>query len=264
MWIGGKIRHRCWEPVRASQAQIALGSKPMPDTAYLTRVAKNGRVFKFRNLAGVVFGELTVLGVSKVTGIGSNRYWDCKCSCGVLVRCRGNHLTAPDSAKCKIRSCGNKTIHFTAPVEERFWRYVDKTGPCWVWTGAKSDLGYGNFTSLLGDRLTHRLSWMFCNGPIPDGLSVLHRCDNPPCCNPDHLFLGTQLENIHDAIAKGRMSNDHPRPKGSQHGMAKLTEDDVLYIRSSSETNLQLAERFRLSGGSVIWGIRNRKTWRHV
>src|SRR5882672_10379584 len=87
-----------------------------------------------------------------------------------------------------------------------FWRKVDKRPfGCWVWTAWKNSKGYGNFN--IGERKwkAHRLSYTFFYGPIPDGLLVLHRCDNPSCVNPDHLFLGTARDNFQDAISKKRL-----------------------------------------------------------
>jgi hypothetical protein len=88
----------------------------------------------------------------------------------------------------------------------RFLKRLRVTGGgCWEWTGATVPGGYGR---LRGDdarsTLAHRAAWLWANGPFPDGLKVCHRCDNPPCCNPEHLFLGTQLENMRDCVAKGR------------------------------------------------------------
>lgn len=90
------------------------------------------------------------------------------------------------------------------PLETRFWQRVEKTDGCWRWTGPLHAFGYGLIWRGGNNVGAHRISWEIHVGPIPDGLFVLHRCDNPPCVRPDHLFLGTQADNIHDMVAKGR------------------------------------------------------------
>jgi hypothetical protein len=84
---------------------------------------------------------------------------------------------------------------------------VDILNQCWEWNGARTDRGYGH--KVIGRRhmSTHRLAYEWANGPIPPGLHVLHTCDNPPCCNPNHLRLGTQHENLIDMVRKGRHHN---------------------------------------------------------
>jgi len=95
------------------------------------------------------------------------------------------------------------------PQADRLWEKVDKNGPihpvlgtaCWLWMAGRNKLGYGLFDC----GSAHRIAWILTNGPPPpDTPFVLHRCDNPPCCNPDHHFLGTQADNIRDMVAKGR------------------------------------------------------------
>lgn len=158
----------------------------------------------------------------------------------------------------------------------RFWAKVNKDGPvpehaphlgqCWVWTASVGSHGYGQFSILDQPFVTHRFSWMIHNGPIQSGLCVLHRCDNRPCINPDHLFLGTKKDNTKDMYKKGRQNSQ--APKGTQNGNSKLTEDEVREIRDLYATGLftfkQLAERFSLNERSAIGHIVHRRNWKHV
>ena len=152
-----------------------------------------------------------------------------------------------------------------APPIERFWRRVDKRGPdeCWENPGHKSGK-YGWFQP--GGKgspsvLAHRYAYEITKGPIPDGLIVMHSCDNRRCVNPAHLSAGTHKQNTADMIAKGR----HARvaPLGSDNGKAVLTEVDVRMIRASSETNKAIADRLGVSI-STVRGVRIGRTWGHV
>lgn len=111
------------------------------------------------------------------------------------------------------------------PLAERFnkkWQPVTETG-CWLWTGAITK-GYGMIGSGLGDRrtlLAHRVSWELCNGPVPAGLHVLHKCDTPACVNPDHLFLGTHTDNMCDMTKKGRQVSGTLGKIGADHANSR-------------------------------------------
>ena len=129
-----------------------------------------------------------------------------------------------------------------------FWRKVNKNGPngCWVWTAATKQAGYGMIGFKTKLCLAHRLSWELHNGPIPNGLCVLHKCDNPPCVNPNHLFLGSRKDNNLDKIKKGRS----PNLKGSNSGRAVLIESQILEIRELLKTDLTQQEIGNLYGVS--------------
>jgi len=113
--------------------------------------------------------------------------------------------------------------------------------------------------------LAHRASWVLANGPIPDGLSVCHRCDTPLCVRPDHLFLGTHADNIRDAVKKGRVILPVKKARGEQHPRARLTVSQVLLIRRLHGTvsNLSLAARFKINPATVC-NIVKRRIWKHV
>jgi hypothetical protein len=95
----------------------------------------------------------------------------------------------------RIKRCVSHTV-----TAARFWSHVLESPACWIWTGNIGPNGYGRF----GQRYAHRLSYEWMRGPIPEGMFVLHHCDNPPCVRPDHLFLGTAADNSHDMVRKGR------------------------------------------------------------
>ena len=128
-------------------------------------------------------------------------------------------------------------------IEQRFWDKVEKTDECWNWTGCISS-DHGQFQDIGKVIGAHVFSWKLHNGEIQKGMFVLHRCDNGKCVNPDHLFLGTQADNIQDMIKKGRRKQGralgqrngkytHPEktPRGEDSGRAKLTEKQVKEIR---------------------------------
>ena len=144
---------------------------------------------------------------------------------------------------------------------ERWTANVRKTNGCWEWTGFRDPNSYGRLRVSGRPELAHRLSWkLHCHAIAPEQ-HVLHRCDNPPCVNPAHLFLGDQAANNADKIAKRR--SRYGVSRGEDHGCAKLTVEQVLEIRASVGSSIQVGERFGISGRQVR-DIRRRKAWAHL
>ena len=132
---------------------------------------------------------------------------------------------------------------------------------CMEWPISRQPSGYGQMTIDAVPATSHRLAWRVFKGEIPVGMSVLHRCDNPPCCNPEHLWLGTDADNIADMHRKGRYSTAN-RAHGARHGMTSLTEDQVMEIRASRGSEVMLAGKYGVCS-STIHNIRRGKTWKH-
>lgn len=176
--------------------------------------------------------------------------------------------------------------------EERYWKKVKigKEDECWEWTGYRDRDGYGQVWWDSHGQYAHRVAWQIANGPVPDGFLVCHTCDNPPCCNINHLFLGSHAENMADRDRKGRQASGdqngsrlHPesRARGEQHysrlhpeklargervNTAKLNEEKVKQIRklcaeglSQSEVAIQL-DTHRTTVNQIVL----RKIWKHV
>lgn len=129
---------------------------------------------------------------------------------------------------------------------------IDPQTGCWLWNKGIASAGYG-VVNTNGHTTAHRLAYSIWIGD-PGGLNVCHSCDNPPCCNPAHLFAGTQNDNIQDATNKGRF------PQGELHWKSKLTAETVNFIRGSKESGKSLAFRYGVSE-STVSVIRNRKSW---
>lgn len=131
--------------------------------------------------------------------------------------------------KSRFKYCSKECFHSVSQRSRphNFWKVrVEPTG-CWIFAGYISHLGYGQLYAEGRLELAHRWAWKLTHGDIPDGLFVCHRCDNKPCINPEHLFLGTTQDNTADKVAKGRCA----RTFGEQNGYAKLTERAVAEIR---------------------------------
>lgn len=188
--------------------------------------------------------------------------------CGTPFTAQANRVRRGQGLFCS-RHCVHLSKH-RDPVL-RFWKNVQKQeSGCWLWTGPEGGRGYGVFW--VDGRLVraHRFSYEHHIGPIPHGLQVCHNCptgDNRLCVNPDHLFVGTQRDNVIDIYAKGRYHRRNPTSaRGERAGAAKLTDDQVRAIRAAyaaGEYQRVIAARYGVRQGAV-WAICARKTWRHI
>lgn len=182
-----------------------------------------------------------------------------------------------------------------AEAEASFWSKVDRSGgddACWPWTAARTAFGYGTTWWRGEAQRAHRVAWAIAIGPIPDGLHVCHSCDDPPCCNPAHLWLGTAADNAADRDRKGRTgaargdahgarlhperlargdrsgARLHPErlARGEANGSAKLDEAAVREIRrrhAQGESAKALGRYMGVSGFAITCVV-TRKTWGHV
>ena len=189
----------------------------------------------------------------------------------------------------KIKT-GRVRVNNASPMNYRFWNKVNKEGQihfilrtkCWIWTAHKYPKGYGQFGFNGKVTAAHRVSWILHYGPIPEGLLVCHRCDNPSCVNPEHLFLGTAKDNAEDMGRKGRQVkkihrrrttnrrslNPVRRIKGIMHHSVKLTAGMVLRARKLSTEGYSNSEIHKLLNCScTLTALRsaiNKTNWRHI
>lgn len=176
--------------------------------------------------------------------------------CGPCLTCGKSFMARERSGRGKY--CSHRCMWNAKKLTpEKFWLRVDKSGgenSCWNWLGSTTEFGYGK----LNRSSAHRYSYELAFGAIPDGMGVLHKCDNPSCVNPAHLLLGTNSDNCADKVEKRR----HPRHETS--GKAKLTLIQVVEIRKllgvGSETQGQIGERFGVSA-SAIGSIAHGRSW---
>lgn len=162
------------------------------------------------------------------------------------------------SQKCMGSSYKKRAIQ---TIQEVYYKKCIKQDGCWAWNGNHDSDGYSTLYFNKKTLKGHRVSWIIHNGEIPGRLFVLHKCDTPPCTNPDHLFLGTPKDNWDDMIKKGRGCY-----KGSLASNAKLKEEEVIEIKKLLKTKMkriEIAQKFNVTL-SAIKNIRQGKTWSHI
>lgn len=166
--------------------------------------------------------------------------------------------TAAVRQHCSV-SCRSQHQHESRLVE--FWGRVDKSGgpdACWPFTGVCFSTGYGAFSSHAGNVGAHRFAYEATFGEIPEGSVVMHRCDNPPCCNPAHLVAGSQGDNVRDAVSKLRFS------LGSRNYSSKYKEEQIREVKKMLRSGVKQIETSRRLGVSyaVVHGVASGRAWR--
>lgn len=222
------------------------------------------------DLTGVRFGMLTVLARAG-TDDRRRATWRCRCDCGAEAVVGGQALRRGHTKSCGCAKAAVFGPRGAASLADRHGTHVDRSGgpdACWPWTGPTDRKGYGRLSRGRrgeGMAAAHRVAWELAHGPIPGGLCVCHRCDNPPCCNPAHLFLGTIADNNQDMTEKGRHGVSDVR--GEAHGNAKLTTEKVREIRArwaaGGVSQRGLAADYGVSQREV-WDVIHGIAWAHV
>lgn len=180
----------------------------------------------------------------------------------VCATCGKTFLVAPSVAALGKKYCNRRCYAVAQSDVSNFWKQVDKTDTCWLWTGWLDKDGYGKYAS----GRAHRYAYEITCGPIPRGMMILHKCDVRNCVRPDHLWIGDNKANMADMVAKGRQSRapKHIGPREKPPG--RLDPDKVRRIRALTAegySTYQLAREFGVSAGAirhVVAGI----TWAHV
>lgn len=208
---------------------------------------------KTTNLAGLQCGFWTVIHLAETRG-----NWICRCLCGNERHVRSSVLIRNLRKERGSRGCGCDFVLMKRAYESN----VIRCDGCWRWSGARHGFGYGRVHLRKGVKVSaHRMSWILHNGPIPDGQCVLHRCDNPECTNPDHLFLGSNADNTADMKSKNR------HMFGESHRGSKVTEEMIPQIIRDwiprRFTRKMVAQKYGISVNQVGNIIKGRQ-WTHI
>lgn len=189
-------------------------------------------------------------------------YGMCQCGCGQVAplagRSRGRGGWLKGHPKRFIN--GHNTMLPTLADAFNVYFIAGDPNSCWEWNGTRNDRGYGKLYYRNRQYRAHRVSYELHHGSIPDGVDICHKCDNPPCVNPNHLFVGTRQVNVNDMVAKGRDLH------GERAHHAKLREQDIIEIRALCAAGIpqkEVAERFGVIRRTISFVV-SRQTWRHV
>lgn len=183
----------------------------------------------------------------------------CLCECGNKKVFYTGHVTSGKTISCGCAHLINRE-NYDQDMRNKMMRSVEiNENGCWIWKKAKNVQGYGHFPYKRKVLLAHRASWMIFVGQLDVDILVCHKCDNPSCCNPDHLFLGTDKDNILDAIKKGRII----RKFHDDYKINELLVREIIALGDQGLTSGAIAKKFNISrrhAGSIV----NRKSWKHV
>lgn len=179
----------------------------------------------------------------------------------ICIHCKNQYFNKDrKSTYCSLRcfhAVRSIRSGLAASIKARHDNHVKVTPGCWLWTGLKTAAGYGRMGSMGEMRLAHRISYELYVGIIPDGLFVLHKCDNPPCVNPHHLFLGTAKVNAQDKVQKGR------EPRGESHSNSKFTESQIRAMFEDRRPYKEIVAEYGISKPHLC-GLKKGKFWRHL